>query len=263
VRGEFRGVGRGARPRGRGIRADALENAWVRDVRAEGLGGEIVSLGSGSKWMTVEDITWVGGNQTGDACTGQNAFVLGGQQNLILRSRSLGSNVAAIYTETEIEGPNAVVDFLALGRNVRVRVASRWSSGFLFDNVRIQDGNGRLSGDFDLARGRDTFAWSAANSLLWNSEAETVSVDSPPTAYNWFLGGTARNMLGTGIYASPRVPLAPASLYRTQLVERLGRNALLALGRPSLLPATLTGTLPGPGSPDAEPALLDRPSARD
>jgi hypothetical protein len=238
--GDFVSTGRCPPPRGRLIRADVLVNGWVRNVRSENLGGELASLGSGSKWMTVEDATYVVDDL--DKCAGQTAFNLGGQQNLFLRLRSVGSHVNALITETEMEGPNAVVDLLAVGRNVRVRVASRWSTGFLFDNVRIQDESGMPSGDIDLSRGRATFGWSAANSVVWNSDAEVLSVDSPPTANNWVMGGArgAKTLTGTGHFAAPRALLHPQSLYRAQLVERLGRSALNAVGRSAL------GTLPGP-----------------
>lgn len=228
ARGEFIVLGKCANPRGKLVRADAVVNAWVRNVRAENMGGEVASLGSGSKWMTVEDATYASGEA--EHCAGLTAFTLGGQQNLVLRGRSLGAGVTAIMTETEIEGPNAVVDFTALGRGAKVRVAPRWSTGMLFDNVRLQDGNGQLTGEIDLGRGGSTFGWSAANSVVWNSEAETLNVDSPPTAHNWIMGSNGRTFVGTGAYSGMRAALTPQSLYRAQLVERLGRSALGSVG---------------------------------
>ena len=225
ARGDF-AAATGACPakKTRFIRVAAVANAWVREVRVDGF-REGVVLEPSSKWVTVDEVTFQG--VEGDKCD-QFAFNVGGQQNLVSRSRSLGSNLTALITGTEVEGPNAVVDLLAIGRPVRVRVASRWTTGLLLDNVRIQDSAGQASGDFELARGRATFGWSAVNSVLWNSDAELFSVDDPPTARNWVMGGGtgARALLGTGTYSSERVMLEPRSLYRAQLAERLGRNAL-------------------------------------
>jgi hypothetical protein len=65
--------------------------------------------------------------------------------------------------------------------------------------------------------------------VIWNSEAETFSVDDPPTARNWVMGGAvgARSLLGTGTYSADRVTIEPRSLYRAQLAERLNRPALV------------------------------------
>jgi hypothetical protein len=203
------------------IQVNSAQNAWVKNVRVQGFGGEAVTLGSPSKWVTVEDVTYVGHDE--DKCADQWAFRVGGQQNLILRGRTTSSYTTVLYTDTEVEGPNAVVDFLAVGDQLRVRVASRWSTGILFDNVRIQDASGQPAGDFDLARGRSTHGWSAVNSVVWNSEAEVFSVDDPPTAHNWIMGGAtrAKALLGTGTYSAQRSTIQPQSLYRAQLAERL------------------------------------------
>ena len=60
---------------------------------------------------------------------------------------------------------------------------------------------------------------------VWNSEAEVFSVDDPPTAHNWIMGGAskAKALLGTGTYSAQRASVQPQSLYRAQLAERLGR----------------------------------------
>ncbi len=228
ARGEFTVPGPCPSGKGELVRVNAVANAWVKDVRVEAFGGEAVSLEPPSKWVTVEDVTYVGLAVEGERCP-QFAFNLGGQQNLLHRNRSYGSHVTALMTGTEVEGPNAVVDLLAVGKSVRVRVNSRWSTGILLDNVRVQDSSGQPSGDFDLARGRKTYGWSAVNSVVWNSEAEVFSVDDPPTAHNWVMGGAigARALLGTGTYGADRALIEPRSLYRAQLNERLARPPTL------------------------------------
>jgi hypothetical protein len=225
ARGDFTLNGNCPSKKARLLKVNAVANAWVREVRVDNFRDGVV-LEPSSKWVTVEEVTFQGAE--GDKCD-QFAFKVGGQQNLVLRSRSFGSHLTALLTGEEVEGPNAVVDLLAIGRSVRVRVASRWTTGILLDNVRVQDSNGQPSGDFDLARGRTTFGWSAVNSVIWNSDAEMFSVDDPPTARNWVMGGGsgARLLLGTGTYSSERVMLEPRSLYRAQLAERLGRNTLV------------------------------------
>jgi hypothetical protein len=63
--------------------------------------------------------------------------------------------------------------------------------------------------------------------VLWNCRAREITVDSPPTAQNWVVGGAATFIYGTGHYAEADTH-TPASLYRAQLAERVGEAAAAA-----------------------------------
>jgi hypothetical protein len=210
------------------LKVGAVVNGWARDVRAEGFGGEMVTFSHSSKWITVEDATYVAPDS--EHCLPPQAFDLGGQQNLLLRGRTVGPRTLALRTDPEIEGPNAVVDFRAVGTGSRVEVQGNWSTGFLFDNVHMVDLLGEPTGEIEVSH-RGGKGWSCANCVVWNSEADTFTVDSPPTAQNWVVGGAnnVRNLFGSGTFAGDRAALAPQSLYRAQLAERLGRRALGAI----------------------------------
>jgi hypothetical protein len=208
------------------IRVDAVANGWVRNVLGDHFVESVVRLGDLAKWITVMDS--VGINQS--AREGTVLFTIGGQQSLVLRCRSLGSNLRAVMTTGGVPGPNAVVDFLAVGRGVEVAAQRRWATGLLLDNVQIVDGAREPSGAFsleNLGAKATGHGWAAANSVLWNCRAREMSVDSPPTAQNWVLGGGAAFTYGTGHYAELGSS-APASLYRAQLAERLGDPAATA-----------------------------------
>jgi hypothetical protein len=209
------------------IEVDAAMNAWVRQVRSDGFEGGAASLEQFSKWVTVEDVTSVGPMPPPPSAWSRG-FLLGGQQNLLLRSRVIGAR-RALDTWARSAGPNVVHDLTVIGDASLVK-PSRWTNGLLLDGVRITDGSGEPSGAIVMENqrnGRDT-GWSAANSVLWNCRAARFAVESPPTAQNWVMGGQAEHQGGTALYD----PVAhPDSLYRAQLAERLGDQALGALSR--------------------------------
>src|SRR5437773_11530063 len=79
---------------------------------------------------------------------GTVGFSIGGQQSLVLRCRSQGAQMRAVMTTGGVPGPNAVVDFTAVGRDVQVAAQRRWATGLLLENVRILDGNHEPGGTF-------------------------------------------------------------------------------------------------------------------
>jgi hypothetical protein len=208
------------------VEMNAVMNAWIREVQTDRYESGLVSLEENSKAVTVVDAVY---NAGPDSPSWARAFVLGGQQNLILRSRSLGAH-HALGTLARSAGPNVVLDFTAVGRSPTV-TPNRWTAGLLLDNVRVVDATGEPSGEIAmrLRAGARGAGWSAANCVVWNSEAGRFSIDSPPTAQNWVIG-SAGEAFGTASFDTGRVP-RPESLYRAQLAERLGESGLSALAR--------------------------------
>jgi hypothetical protein len=210
------------------IDADAAMNAWVRQVRGDGFEGGVVSLEHFSKWVTVEDTT-AAGPVLDHPRAWSRGFMVGGQQNLVLRGRTLGTD-RAIETWARAAGPNVVLDLKVVGKSSLV-LPSRWTNGLLLDGLQMTAETGELGGAIVMQNrraGRDR-GWAAANSVVWNCRAARLSVDSPPTAQNWVIGGQADEVTGSAIMDP--APARPESLYRAQLAERLGERATAALAR--------------------------------
>jgi hypothetical protein len=211
------------------VKVDGAINAWIRQVRAEGYHGGVANLGPASKWVTVEDANVIG-PLVSHAGGWSRAFMLGGQQNLILRGRAWGVR-HALDTWTRSAGPNVVLDLAAIGKS-SVVTPGRGTHGLLLDQVRLADDAGEpagaiVIGNRDDGRGR---GWSAVNAVLWNCSANRLAIDSPPTAQNWVIGGGDGDTSG-GAFDDTAAPSRPKSLYRAQLAERLGESALAALAR--------------------------------
>jgi hypothetical protein len=84
--------------------------------------------------------------------------------------------------------------------------------------------------------------------VVWNCEARDYIVQNPPGALNWLIGSIGHSSLAArpfasepklppGVIDSPGTPVVPQSLYLTQLVERLGTQALRNIGYASTEPA--------------------------
>jgi hypothetical protein len=95
-----------------------------------------------------------------------------------------------------------------------------WSSGTLFDNVRI-DGNALTLGY--RAGNNAGIGWAAANSVLWNCSASVIRCWNPPGAQNRSFGSWA-GFEGDGIWRNSNGFMRPESLYAAQLAERTGRR---------------------------------------
>jgi hypothetical protein len=77
--------------------------------------------------------------------------------------------------------------------------------------------------------------------VAWNCVAESFVMQAPPGAVNWMIGCVGKSQamprpfdrepnLPEGTKDSPGKPVAPQSLYLTQLAERLGPQALKNIG---------------------------------
>jgi len=88
--------------------------------------------------------------------------------------------------------------------------------------------------------------WTMGWGVVWNSAASSLVIQNPPGAANWSIGtsgaetsapmkimgqrrGDAGPDLPKGFIESPGKRVMPESLYRAQLAERLGTNALKAI----------------------------------
>jgi hypothetical protein len=212
------------------ISLDDVENAWVRRVAALHFAGSVINAGSRTKWLTVEDVDALAPVSEPGGFR-RRAFYTAGQQTLFRRCRS------------EHGLHDFVVGFAAAGPNVFLESSARdalefsgpiesWASGALYDNVIIRGNALRLTNRGIADQG---VGWAAANSVLWNSEATDVEVQSPPGAVNQAYGCKGL-VAGDGVVWDPRTmpyrdfyrgsAVAPRSLYLAQLAERLDPAAV-------------------------------------
>jgi hypothetical protein len=201
------------------VTMENVADAWVRQVTFKHFAGSAVAIYESCKQITVQDCRSVA-PVSEEGGYRRNTFFTMGQLTLFLRCYaeqgrhdfSVG-NCAA--------GPNAFVQCEASRALGESGAIESWSSGTLFDNVRI-DGSGLSL----VNRGANNqgAGWSAANSALWNCSAAFIRCYTPPTAQNWAFGSWAE-FDGDAIWRSSNEFVRPESLYVAQLSNRLGRAA--------------------------------------
>jgi hypothetical protein len=201
------------------ITMENVADAWVRQVTFEHFAGSAVAIYETCKRVTVEDCLSLA-PVSEDAGWRRNTFFTSGQQTLFLRcwaengrhDFSVGFCAA---------GPNAFVQCEDSLPSSDSGAIQSWSSGTLFDNVRI-DGNGLSL----MNRGEDGegAGWSAANSVLWQCDASKISCENPPGSQNWAFGCWGE-FEGNGIWREANSSVRPVSLYVAQVADRRGKDA--------------------------------------
>ncbi|WP_237391733.1 discoidin domain-containing protein [Paenibacillus dendrobii] len=208
---------------------NSVKNGWVRDVTGYHLSYSLVQMSRNSKWITVQDSKMY---DMVSIITGGRRYVIHqmGQLNLAQR----------IYTETarhafvvdsRVQGPNVFLDGKAVNNFNTSEPHHRWSVGGLFDNIdapiSIRDRGWLGSGH----------GWAGANYVSWNTEDELTS-QQPPTAQNYAIGHVGPKVPGLvpsdydprprndGYWESLGKHVKVESLYKQQLLERLGKKAL-------------------------------------
>lgn len=177
----------------------------------------------------------------------------GGTANLVYKCYSEDARHAYVLG-SRVMGPNAFVDCTAVRSTNSSEPHHRWGTGTLFDNISLIDG-GALAA---LNRGASGsgHGWSAANTVFWNCNAPSIVVFDPETAENNFAigyrGKTSNKystrflrygndwsnykntpfegryigfaLMGTGYIESPENPVEPGSLFKQQLIDRIGKE---------------------------------------
>jgi hypothetical protein len=239
-----------------------VQNAWVRNVRAESFAFAAVDIQKTSKWVTVENASNIDPvSQLVGAR--RDSFHMGGQLVLVKDAYSQHGRHDFIL-DSRVPGPNAFVDCTAVDAYSESGPHDRWATGTLFDNVTVTaatdpGGDSQEGGLNAYNRGLESGSpqgWSGANMVFWNCTADRMLVEQPPTAQNWVIGDSAT--IETSIPSKlPAEPLGyfesignrvePSSLYAAQLHDRLRRPHssvdVTALTRVTVRPAGTDGVL--------------------
>ena len=212
------------------IKFERAENAWARNVLAKHFGYAAVHVGRNASQVTVERAVNL---DPKSRITGARRYAFNAEgQRILMKNLVSDQGRHDFVNNSPSRGPNVFLHGQATNVHSEAGPHQRWSTGTLFDNIRL-DGDNLAAwnrGNFGSGHG-----WSGANMVFWNSEADAFRVQNPPTAQNWVVGGIGRvenprDFLDSqpGIYDSlgHRVSLGDPfhnptdSLYIAQLNER-------------------------------------------
>ncbi len=164
------------------IALNQVEDAWVHRVTARYFSGSVVRVGSVARRVTVQDcrgerpVSEIGGYR-------RQSFLIYGQQILVQRcTAEAGLNDFAVGFCAA--GPNVFRDCEAKAALGPSGAFESWSSGVLYERVRVEGAGLRLALDETGTQGA---GWTAANSILLNCHAENMVADGPEGAGNIIL----------------------------------------------------------------------------
>jgi hypothetical protein len=198
-----------------------------------------VRIDQGAERLTVVDV-----NVLEHKAVRSNAkpfgFWINGSQILLDRCTGKGNNFWYIATQSRSEGPVVVLHCQFSG-NGMIEGHQRWSTGLLVDSCVMPKGQINLRNRGELGSGH---GWAIGWSVLWNDKARQFVVQNPPGALNWSIGSIGKSkrepmpvfekfvgpVLPSGIVESIGRQVKPDSLYLEQLRERMGPEALTAIG---------------------------------
>jgi hypothetical protein len=206
---------------------DAAEDSWVTDVATENTVNSL-SVGAGCKRVTVEDFAF-SRTSVADGSAGYPLEVtLEGTQTLVQRSTVVGANVYTFATGGRVPGPNVFLNCSGTGAHNRAEPHMRWATGLLSDNVSEED----QINYWNRATAGSGHGWAVGWGVIWNSKSGSFTVEKPPGSQNLCIGCTGKQATSDapGLFEAPNMRVALDSLYLAQLCERLGPNALSAIG---------------------------------
>lgn len=180
------------------VQIDAMEDGWVRNVIARHFVSSAVRVNQRARRITVVDCQSLAPIAE-KAGYRRQSFVANGQQVLVVRC--LGEDGMNDFASGMLaSGPNVFLDCEARHALGASGSFESLAAGVLYEHVKVPDAKIQLIMSFDRAQGA---GWTAANSLIWNSEAESLDALGVPEAQN-------------------RVVTSPHPLFDTQLADRTG-----------------------------------------
>ncbi len=158
---------------------DNTEDAWVRNVTARHFAASGVRVGPRARRVTVEacrveaPVSEIAGWRRAN-------FRVEGQEVLV-RDCYAEAGVDDFATGLCAGGPDVFLDCQTKDSVGASGSIESWSSGMLYERVKVDGADLRLTYDMDRTQGG---GWTAANSVIWNCTAKAIEAQGPEGAAN-------------------------------------------------------------------------------
>jgi hypothetical protein len=222
-----------------GMQVRDVKDGWVRGVTWEDTTNG-VGINAGSERMTFVDCA-IDQHVPVTSHAKPADFAVDGGQILLERCTGSGDSTFYVVTQDREQGPVVALDCRFTG-NGHIEPHQRWFTGLLVDNCAVPEGAIDLMNRGEMGSGH---GWAIGWSVVWNSEAKELGMNTPPGTMIWSIGnrgeetdpkfpvydgGPARAALQPATIERAGEPVKPRSLYIEQLRERLGERAVKAIG---------------------------------
>lgn len=217
----------------RAFTLSGITDGWVRNLS---IFNTVNSVSVTGRRITVDNVSIVHNIPTTGAA--KPADLNGsGPQLLFNRCSITGDNVFYFATGAKVSGPIVLLNCIFRG-NGWIQPHQRWATGLLIDGCEVPTGGIDFMNRGAMGSGH---GWSVGWAVAWNCKAKSFLNQQPPGSANWVIGCQGEPQqraipfdkepyLPEGFYDSHGTPVAPASLYLTQLAERLGKQAVKNIG---------------------------------
>ncbi|MEX0612252.1 MAG: hypothetical protein WD738_04915 [Pirellulales bacterium] len=183
------------------VRFTRVADGWVQDVETRhfSYASVFTSEADGTRHITVDNVRSLlpSGVVTGGR---RYSFAMDAQYSLVMNSHA-DSGRHDFVTGSDVVGPIAFVNSTTANTRADAGPHHRWGNGLLFDKITVSGNAINVQNRWTSGSGH---GWAGANVVVWNSQANSYIVQSPPTAQSWLIGSTgtinAGNChLGTGV----------------------------------------------------------------
>lgn len=210
------------------------EDCWADDID---LYETMESVGVTGKRITLRNVNVIR-HAMHQGSSKPAEFAPNGTQVLLDRCSVKGDNIWFVGVGARVMGPIVMLNCRFLG-NGRVEGHQRWSTAFLFDNCELPDGGIDFINRGEMGSGH---GWGTAWAVAWNCKAKILVNQNPPGTLNWMIGCTGERrqqrrpfskegpVILEGEIDCHGEHVTPQCLYLTQLEERLGGEAVRAIG---------------------------------
>ncbi len=228
-------------------------NGWVRDCTVKHTRHGAVKTNENSRYCTVrnckslEPVAPIRGGR-------RYPFRFEGGSHSLFYKCYTERGRHAFAAGSRVMGPNVFVECTAWKSSTISEPHHRWNTGILYDNITLEEG-GTL-GALNRGYSGSGHGWAGANIVFWNCNAKSVVVFDPPTPeQNFAIGytgeirdeysterleyandrsgfaGTSKAgvykgvpLMGTGYIEHPEEKVVPQSLFKQQLIDRIGNE---------------------------------------
>ena len=211
----------------------SVKNCWFRRCTNDKMRGHTMDVEKGT-WVTIDDVVSFHNPLPGSHSGPSTQINTSDTSQGVLFHNMVSSDGGFEFTASSVNVGPIVFSECAVPHGFAFSGPhQKWNVGYLYDCLDMHHGL--------VVANNGTGGWTAGNHLAWNCETTSgYTFERAPTVHSWIQGCIGPNQPdppsngGPAEVVSYGTHLEPSSLYRAQLSDRVGNQAVLdTLGAPT------------------------------